>query len=57
MIILLSAQDKPKSRKIKESVVVDTVTIVIREADTLYLQQSIILNKLDSLIKEQKEKQ
>ena len=55
MIILLSAQDNPKMANKKESQVVDTVTVVIKDDDTLYLQQSIILNKLDSLIKEQKD--
>ncbi len=44
LILILSSQEKPKS---------DTTTVV-READTLYLEQTLHQMKLDSIIDEKR---
>lgn len=63
MIISLTATsqeptEKQKKGKAVSPNVVDTVTVSRSErvADTLYLEQSIVLNKLDSLIQEKQKK-
>jgi len=63
MIISFMAGQEP-AKKIKKkkdqppAVVVDTITVstVERAADTIYLEQSIVLDKLDSLIQEKQKK-
>lgn len=65
MIISLAAAQEPakktkkeKKQEPKSANVIDTITVskVERAADTLYLEQSIVLNKLDSLIQEKQKK-
>jgi len=49
-------ENKRRAKQAPAKVIVDTTTTVSRPADTLYLEQSIVLNKLDSLIQEKQKK-
>ena len=53
----LGSQEPTKEQKKEgKSVVVDTITFAVREVDSIYLKQSLAMDKLDSLLIEQKKK-
>ena len=60
MIILLLVAQEPETQKINKKrvqslrVIVDTTTVSVRPADSIYLEQKIMMNKLDSLIEMKK---
>lgn len=63
ILLTVNSQEPTKKQKKerKEQVpahVYDTTTVSVakRAADTLYMEQSIVLNKLDSLIQEKQKK-
>lgn len=47
---------KKKEKPTHASMIVQDTTIVTREADSLYVKQSIVMNRLDSLIQEKQKK-
>ena len=58
MIILLPGQDPEKKSKKPQSakIIVDTTIVSERAADTIYMEQTKVISKLDSLIQEKQKK-
>ena len=49
-------KNKKRAKQPSAKIVVDTTATSVRAADTLYLEQSLALDELDSLIQEKQKK-